>query len=74
VKNTFVETGKLAGVLSLLMGTAAFSDTITLQQGSGGYAGCSDSYISRHYANTAQSVTKATLELACDNYQWNPGW
>ena len=52
------------------------AETITLQQGTNGYTGCSDSYITGHYATVAAKYnTAGTLQIANGNYQWlRSGW
>ena len=65
--------------IAALIGAAAVSataDTLTLQQGAEGYSGCSDTYISRHYATmVTHADTATTLRLVNGNYQWlGSGW
>ena len=67
---------KLVAAALLAASAGASAATLTLQQGANGYNGCSDTYITRHYASTAQKFNAAaTLTVATANYNWlGSGW
>jgi len=71
-----MKNSRAAGIAIALFCTVTLSETITLQQGVNSYTGCSDTYITRHYAKVASGyATAKTISTAYANYNWlGGGW